>query len=244
MPTAFLPDEDQGYLIVSAQLPDGASKERTDAVMQQDLDDRQARLPGVDHVVTVSGISILDNCASLANAGVAFVVLNDWDVRLKQKGQDLRSIYRHLNGVPARRARGASRSRSLPPPIQGIGNVGGFSMQVEIKNGDFDYALLQSLTNAVVRDGNAQSALQRVEHDLPGRRAPAHRHGRPHQGRDARHYGRQRLFRPVGLCRIELRRAVQQVRTCVPGLHAGAARLPGERRRHPRTSRSRRATEP
>jgi HAE1 family hydrophobic/amphiphilic exporter-1 len=50
----------------------------------------------------------------------------------------------------------------LPPPIQGIGNVSGFSMQVEIKNGDFDYALLQSLANTVVGDGNAQSALRRL----------------------------------------------------------------------------------
>ena len=50
----------------------------------------------------------------------------------------------------------------LPPPIQGVGNVGGFTMQVEIRNGDFDYDLLQSLANTVVADGNAQSGLQRV----------------------------------------------------------------------------------
>jgi hydrophobic/amphiphilic exporter-1 (mainly G- bacteria), HAE1 family len=49
-----------------------------------------------------------------------------------------------------------------PPPIQGIGNVGGFTMQVEIKKGEFDYKLLQSLTNTVIRDGNAQSGLQRL----------------------------------------------------------------------------------
>ena len=103
-------------------------------------------------MVTVSGVSILDNMARLANAGVAFVVLNDWDVRLKQKGQDLRSIYLNLN----RSLQGVTQAIAfalLPPPIQGIGNVGGFSMQVEIKNGDFDYALLQSLTDAVIRDG-------------------------------------------------------------------------------------------
>ena len=155
-----MPDEDQGYLIVSAQLPDGASKERTDAVMQQ-ISKIAKAIPGVDHVVTVSGVSILDNLASLANAGVAFVVLKDWDARLKEKGQDLRSIYLRLNGalqgVPE-----AIAFALLPPPIQGIGNVGGFTMQVEIKNGDFDYALLQSLTDAVVGDGNAQSALQRL----------------------------------------------------------------------------------
>ena len=160
VPTAFLPDEDQGYLIVSAQLPDGASKERTDAVMQQ-IAGIAKKVSGVDHVVTVSGISILDNFATLANAGVAFVVLNDWNERLRQKGQDLRSITQNLN----RSLQAVTRAMAFalaPPPIQGIGNVGGFTMQVEIKNGDFDYALLQSLTDAVIRDGNAQSGLQRL----------------------------------------------------------------------------------
>jgi hydrophobic/amphiphilic exporter-1 (mainly G- bacteria), HAE1 family len=56
VPTAFLPDEDQGYVIVSAQLPDGAAKARTDAVMQQ-IAAIAKKVPGVDHVVTVSGIS-------------------------------------------------------------------------------------------------------------------------------------------------------------------------------------------
>ncbi len=158
VPTAFLPDEDQGYLIVSAQLPDGASKERTDAVMQQ-ISAIAKKVPGVENVITVSGVSILDNFASLANAGVAFVVLNDWDVRLKQKGQDLRSIAQNLN----RALHGITQAAAFalaPPPIQGIGNVGGFTMQVEIRNGNFDYALLQSLTNAVIRAGDAQSALR------------------------------------------------------------------------------------
>jgi HAE1 family hydrophobic/amphiphilic exporter-1 len=160
VPTAFLPDEDQGYLIVSAQLPDGASKDRTDAVMQQ-ISKIAKTIPGVDHVVTVSGVSILDNFASLANAGVAFVVLNDWDARLKQKGQDLLSIDQNLN----RSLQGVTQATTfalLPPPIQGIGNVSGFTMQVEIKNGDFDYALLELLANTVVSDGNAQSGLQRL----------------------------------------------------------------------------------
>jgi HAE1 family hydrophobic/amphiphilic exporter-1 len=160
VPTAFLPDEDQGYLIVNAQLPDGAAKERTDAVMQQ-IAAIAKKVPGVDHVVTVSGISILDNFATLANAGVAFVVLNDWNDRLKQKGQNLGSITQNLN----RSLQAVTQAMAFafpPPPIQGIGNVGGFTMQVEIKNGDFDYALLQSLSDAVIRDGNAQSGLQRL----------------------------------------------------------------------------------
>jgi hydrophobic/amphiphilic exporter-1 (mainly G- bacteria), HAE1 family len=160
VPTAFLPDEDQGYLIVSAQLPDGAAKERTDAVMQQ-IAAIAKKVPGVDHVVTVSGISVLDNFASLANAGVGFVVLKDWHERLKQKGQNLRSIVANLNRS-LQAVTQASVFALPPPPIQGIGNVGGFTMQVEIRNGEFDYALLQSLADAVVRASNAQSGLQRV----------------------------------------------------------------------------------
>jgi HAE1 family hydrophobic/amphiphilic exporter-1 len=160
VPTAFLPDEDQGYLIVSAQLPDGASKQRTDAVMQQ-ISAIAKKVPGVNTVITVSGISILDNFASLANAGVAFVVLNDWNVRLKQRGQDVTSITQNMN----RALHGITRAAVFafgPPPIQGIGNVSGFTMQAEIRNGDFDYALLQSLADAVIRAGNAQSGLQRL----------------------------------------------------------------------------------
>ena len=160
VPTAFLPDEDQGYLIVAAQLPDGAAKERTDAVMQQ-ISAIAKKVAGVDDVITITGISVLDNFASLSNAGVAFVVLKDWDVRLKQNGQDLRSIVANMN----RSLHAISQAVVFalpPPPIQGIGNVGGFTMQVEIRNGDFDYALLQSLADDVVRTGNAQSGLQRL----------------------------------------------------------------------------------
>jgi HAE1 family hydrophobic/amphiphilic exporter-1 len=160
VPTAFLPTEDQGYLIVPAQLPDGASKERTDAVMQK-IQGIASKIPGVEHVVTISGWSILDNRATLANAGVAFVVLKDWDVRLKQPGQDVRSIALRLNGA----LQGVPEAIAFalpPPPIQGIGNVGGFTMQVELKNGNIDYPFLQSLTNALVANANSQSSLQRV----------------------------------------------------------------------------------
>ena len=115
-------------------------------------------VPGVEHVVTVSGISILDNRASLANAGVAFVVLKDWDVRLKEQGQDVRSISQRLNGG----LQGVPEAFSFalpPPPIQGVGNVGGFTMQVELRNGNFDYALLQSLDQR--RRGERQRPIRR-----------------------------------------------------------------------------------
>ncbi|MDL2401848.1 efflux RND transporter permease subunit [Rhizobium mayense] len=160
LPTAFLPPEDQGYVLISAQLPDGASKERTDAVMAQ-VGKIAQQTPGVEQVLTISGISILDNSASLPNAGVAYVVLKDWGVRGKAKGQDLLSIYEHLNGA-LRDILTAKTLVVVPPPIQGIGNANGFTMQVEIRSGNFDYPLLQNLADTIVKNGNAQSALQRL----------------------------------------------------------------------------------
>ena len=110
VPTAFLPTEDQGYVIVAAQLPDGASKERTDRVLQQ-IQGMASKIPGVEHVVTVSGVSILDNLASLANAGVAFVVLKDWDARLKGQGRtSVRSSSASTAGCRAYRKLSPSRS--------------------------------------------------------------------------------------------------------------------------------------
>src|SRR5438874_3890398 len=74
LPTAFIPNEDQGYLMVAAQLPPGASLGRTTDAL--DWATKVARdTPGVEHVIAISGMSVLDNFADLPNAGVAFVVL-------------------------------------------------------------------------------------------------------------------------------------------------------------------------
>src|SRR5262249_7901316 len=74
VPTGFIPLEDQGYLLISAQLPDAASLERTQEVFERIT--RIAReTPGVDHTIAIGGISVLDGSASLANAGVVYVTL-------------------------------------------------------------------------------------------------------------------------------------------------------------------------
>ncbi len=160
LPTAFLPTEDQGYVLIGAQLPDGASKERTDAVMQRII--ALARgTPGVETVLAISGVSALDNNASLTNAGVAYVVLKDWDARAKQPGQDLRSLYDRLNASLAG-IDGAATIVLVPPPIQGIGNASGFTMQVELRDGNFDYTLLERLARRIVADAGTQSGLQRL----------------------------------------------------------------------------------
>ncbi len=159
VPTGFLPIEDQGYLIGAVQLPDGASLDRTQKVLDQ-VSEIVGASPGVAQVITIAGISALDNSASLANAGVAYIILKDWDAR--GPSEDLRSLVVGLN----QKVGAILEARALvlpPPPIQGIGNAAGFSMQVELRDGNSDYAKLQAITGAMVANAQTQSALQRVQ---------------------------------------------------------------------------------
>jgi HAE1 family hydrophobic/amphiphilic exporter-1 len=159
VPTGFLPIEDQGYLIAAVQLPDGASLDRTQKALDE-LSDIARKTPGVEQVVTIAGISALDNSASLANAGVGYIILKDWDSR--GKGEDLRSLVYGLNDKVA----AIEQARIVvlpPPPIQGIGNAAGFAMQVELRGGNSDFAKLQAVTSAIVANAQSQSALQRVQ---------------------------------------------------------------------------------
>jgi HAE1 family hydrophobic/amphiphilic exporter-1 len=154
VPTGFLPIEDQGYLIVAVQLPDGASLDRTQAALDQ-VSAIARKDPSVDQALTIAGVSALDNNASLANAGVAYVVLKDWSKR-----DDLRTIFPRIS--KALEAVDARVIALPPPPIQGIGNAGGFTLQVELRDGSTDFAKLQGITNTMVANAQSQSALQRV----------------------------------------------------------------------------------
>jgi hydrophobic/amphiphilic exporter-1 (mainly G- bacteria), HAE1 family len=160
LPTAFIPIEDQGYVMVAVQLPNGAAVGRTQQVMDQ-VTQAALAVPGVDQVVAISGVSPLDNNATLANAGVAYVVLKDWSQRKPGSGADLRTLYGNLQGAMDK-LQDAVALVLIPPPIQGIGNASGFTMQLELRDGSFDYTKLQTMTQSIVQDGNTQSGLQRV----------------------------------------------------------------------------------
>ena len=158
IPTGFLPIEDQGYVLATVQLPDGASLQRTKRVLDQ-VSEIGGKIPGVEHVIAISGVSALDNNSTLANAGVAYIVLKDWSLR--GKGEDLRSLFQTFN----REFAAIEEARVVvfpPPPIQGIGNAGGFAMQIQLRDGSFDLVKLQSIVNTVIKDAQTQSGLQRV----------------------------------------------------------------------------------
>jgi HAE1 family hydrophobic/amphiphilic exporter-1 len=161
VPTAFIPIEDQGYLMVNVQLPDGASLQRTDRVLQQ-ITKIARDTPGVDTVFSITGVSVLDNNASLPSAGVVYVMLKDWSVREKAKGQDMLSLFRTLSSSLQEQVLDAATTVIPPPPIQGIGNAGGFTMMIELKDGSGDFVKLQNATNQIVSNAGSQSALQTI----------------------------------------------------------------------------------
>ncbi|ACK49600.1 transporter, hydrophobe/amphiphile efflux-1 (HAE1) family [Methylocella silvestris BL2] len=160
LPTAFIPNDDQGYAMIAVQLPDGAALGRTTAALGLATEIAKAT-PGVEDVIAISGQSVLDNNATLANAGVEYVIFKSYADREKQKGQDLISILEHmqakLNDLPDGRG-----FVLVPPPIPGIGQAGGFQMMVELRGGSQNYVQLDEVTQQIVKAATADPSLQRV----------------------------------------------------------------------------------
>jgi HAE1 family hydrophobic/amphiphilic exporter-1 len=160
LPTAFIPIDDQGYVLAAVQLPDGASLGRTTASLEQ-ITKAALATPGVEQVIAISGLSLLDNSADLASGGACWVILKPFDVRGKAKGEDLLSIYEHLQGTLTSLPDGQAFVLP-PPPIQGIGNAGGFQMQLEMLGGSFDYQKLNNYAQQIIKEANKDPRLQHV----------------------------------------------------------------------------------
>jgi HAE1 family hydrophobic/amphiphilic exporter-1 len=165
VPTGFLPDEDQGYFVVSLKLPDAASAHRTETAVAEAVKLVQA-VPGVEDVIAVSGISPLDNNATLYNAGMLYVVLKPWDDR-KTADLGIGSIAANaraaLDGMDS-----ATALIMLPPPIQGIGNASGFTMMVQIKDGSSDFVALQNAVDQLAANASTQTGLAHVAPNFKG----------------------------------------------------------------------------
>ncbi|SFT96222.1 hydrophobic/amphiphilic exporter-1, HAE1 family [Kosakonia arachidis] len=158
IPTGFIPLEDQGYLLVSLQLPDAVSLGKTANVTQQ-VEGVLNQQPGVDHVVVIGGLSPLDNNASLSSAALIYITLKPWNQR--GRNQDLRSIYTNLNkqlaGIPD-----ANALVIVPPPIQGVGNGGGMQMILSENDGQSDYRHLQQVSDNFARQAMTLPQVSRM----------------------------------------------------------------------------------
>ncbi|HEV8326279.1 MAG TPA: multidrug efflux RND transporter permease subunit [Nitrospiraceae bacterium] len=131
IPAGFLPDEDQGYIVLSVQLPDGASNERTDAVVKK-LEAFYKGIPATTHVISLTGLNFVFGSRG-SNQATMFVPFKLWDERPNPQDQApaiLGQSYQFFGTIPE-----AFVLAFNPPPIRGIGNAGGFTAQLQDPNG-------------------------------------------------------------------------------------------------------------
>ncbi|HEY1182281.1 MAG TPA: efflux RND transporter permease subunit, partial [Rhodocyclaceae bacterium] len=143
VPGGFVPGQDKQYLVGFAQLPNGASLDRTEDVIRK-MGDIALKQPGVESAVAFPGLSI-NGFTNSSSAGIVFVTLKPFDER-KSKDLSAGAIAGALNQQFAS-IQEAFIAIFPPPPVMGLGTVGGFKMQIEDR-GSVGYAELDKAAKA------------------------------------------------------------------------------------------------
>ncbi|MGY2438265.1 efflux RND transporter permease subunit [Pseudomonas sp. SDO52101_S400] len=144
-PTGFVPGQDKQYLVAFAQLPDAASLDRTEDVIKR-MSDLALKQPGVESAVAFPGLSI-NGFTNSPNAGIVFVTLKPFDER-KDPSMSAGAIAGALNGKYAG-IQEAYMAIFPPPPVQGLGTIGGFRLQIEDR-GNLGYEELYKETMNII----------------------------------------------------------------------------------------------
>ncbi|MGB3052913.1 MAG: efflux RND transporter permease subunit, partial [Polyangiales bacterium] len=156
VPTGFIPEQDQGYLIVAGQLPQGAALSRTDAVVTEAAE-RIRAVPGVNHTVEIVGFSGATFSAA-SNAAAIFVTLKPFSER--GPSQSAPAIAQQLWGLVSG-IREAQFFVIEPPAVRGLGRGGGFKLMVEDRSG-LGLQTLEQKTWELIGAANETAGLQRV----------------------------------------------------------------------------------
>ena len=131
LPGSFLPEEDQGYLMIAVQLPFASSIERTDEASQK-ISALVEQIPGVDQVTSVAGYDLLGGVMNSYN-GIFWVTLKDWSER-KAPDQQFSAIVGKVAGVVSQ-VPDAVAFPITPPAIPGVGESGGFTFVLQDRSG-------------------------------------------------------------------------------------------------------------
>ena len=160
VPSGFIPEQDKGYLVVNAQLQDGASLERTDEVIRQMTDiamnDPEFKA-AVGHAISVPGYSILTS-TNISNVGGMFVILRPFDERKGKHELTAPAVAKKLREVYRKRVIQANVAVFGAPPIDGLGSTGGFKLQVQDRTA-LGPRSLEGAVGTLVRSGNKESGL-------------------------------------------------------------------------------------
>ncbi len=146
-PTGFVPPQDKQYLVSFAQRPDAATLDRTEAVIRR-MDELALKQPGVEHAVAFPGLSI-NGFTNSPNSGIVFVTLKPFDER-KSKSLSAGAIAAALNQQYGQ-IQDAFIAVFPPPPVMGLGTIGGFRMQIEDRGGAGFEELYKQTQNLVAK---------------------------------------------------------------------------------------------
>ena len=138
IPSAFVPTEDKGMLMMNVQLPDAASIQRTDQVMRK-IAQMLEQEPAIESATFVTGYSILAGAAQ-SNSGLGFIVLKHWDARPEFRDVNF-AVAARINAQAYRAIPEALVQVFPPPSIPGMGVVGGLELVVEDTQGRSHEAL-------------------------------------------------------------------------------------------------------
>ncbi len=159
LPTSFVPNEDQGYVMAAIIMPQSASLDRTQAVAER-VDAIFAKIPGVDKRTMITGYSLLDS-GFKTNAGTFFVTLKDFKERYASletaRTQNARAILLDFF-AQVRAIEGAIVVPVAPPPIPGIGTTGGFEFWIQ-DTGAGDPTQLDEVTQDLMKKARARTEL-------------------------------------------------------------------------------------
>jgi multidrug efflux pump len=144
-PTGFVPPQDKQYLVAFAQLPDAASLDRTETVIRE-MGDIALKDPGAANAVQFPGLSI-NGFTNSTNSGIVFVTLKPFEER-RDKDLSADAIVARLNAKFAS-IQGAYIAIFPPPPVNGLGTIGGFRIQLEDR-GDLGFDELYKQTQGII----------------------------------------------------------------------------------------------
>ncbi len=151
-PTGFIPLEDEGRVYISFEIPEAGSTTRALAVLDSAQKIAQ-RVPGVLHTAALGGLNIL-TFGFKSNAGSIFMQLKPWDER-KPESEHETGVIAELNKRFAA-IKGARIVVIQPPAIPGLGNAGGFSIQIEQRQSNDDIKTFERVVNQFVAEANKQ----------------------------------------------------------------------------------------
>ncbi len=154
-PTGFIPPQDKQYLVSFAQLPDAATLDRTEAVIRR-MGEIALKQPGVDHAVSFPGLSI-NGFTNSPNSGIVFVTLKPFEERKSKRlsaGAIAAALNQQYGGI-----QDAFIAVFPPPPVMGLGTIGGFRMQIEDRGG-LGFEELYKQTQNLLAKGSQNPALQ------------------------------------------------------------------------------------